>query len=91
MAASVRISSSVGTRSIRPVGGVALQERPQPVDELVRREAPDPLAVEPLESLAVEDGPALVDRLELEPGAQLVEPEDLLLGARSTSRAAPGS
>src|SRR4029077_4588128 len=70
----------VGRDAADPAGGGgALQERAQPVDELVHREAPDPLAVEPLESLAVEDGPALVDRLELEPGAQLVEPEDLLL------------
>ena len=60
---------------------LGLHERPQPVDQLVRREAPDPLAVQPLEALAVEHRAALVDGFELEALDDLVDREDLLLGA----------
>ena len=44
-------------------------------------EPADPLAVQPLEALAVEDRAALLDVLEVEPAGELVEREDLLLGA----------
>ena len=52
-----------------------LEERQQPIDEVVVVEAPDPLPVEPLEPLAVEPGAALLDLLELEPLDDLVERE----------------
>ena len=70
-----------GRRPVDPAGdGVGLEERQEPLGQLVRGEPADPLPVEPLEPLAIEDRSALVDGVELEPGAQLVEPEDLLLG-----------
>ena len=52
----------VGRHPVDPAGGeLRLDERPQPVDQVVRVEPADPLAVEPLEPLAIEDGAALVD------------------------------
>ena len=85
-------TSSVGRRPVDPPGDRGrLEERQQPVDEVVVVEPADPLAVQPLEPLAVEGGAALLDLLEVEALDELVEREDLLLGARSTSRAARGS
>ena len=88
---SERSSSSDGTTSIRPAARSRFDERPQPVDQVVGLEPADPLAVEPLEPFAIEDRAALVDGVELEPLDDLVDRQDLLLGARSPSRGAPGS
>ena len=72
----------VGRHPVDPAGReIGFDERPQPVDEVVRLEPTDPLAVEPLEPLAVEDGAALVDVVELEALDDLVDRQDLLLGA----------
>ena len=50
------------------------------VEQVLVIEPADPLPVEPLEALSVEDRAALVDPLELEPLDDLVDREDLLLG-----------
>ena len=79
---SGRSSSGVGTRSIRPACRSRFQERPQALDQVLRVELADPLAVQPFEAAAIEDGAALVDVVEVEPAGELVEAEDLLLRAR---------
>src|SRR5205814_1727301 len=61
---------------------LGLEERPQPVDHLIRRQAAEPLSVEPLEALPVEDRTGLLDVRDVEALDQDLEREDLLLGAR---------
>ena len=75
-----RTSSSDGVRSIRPATCSASRNGRRRSTSSSGDRQPDPLAVEPFQTLPVEHRTALVDRLELEPGAQLVEPQDLLLG-----------
>ena len=53
--------------------GLRRQERPQPLHELLGLQAPDPLAVEPLQALAIEDRATLLDVLDVEAGGQLLE------------------
>ena len=67
---------------VDPAGPQLLvEERQEPLDEVVGLEAADPLAVHPFEPLAVEDRAALLDVLEVEPPGQVVEREDLLFRA----------
>ena len=57
------------------------QEGAQPVDQLVGRQPTDPLAVQPEQPVAVEHGAALLDRRKVETLFELLQGEDLLLGA----------
>ena len=51
-----RLELGIGRQPVDPAGvRLVLQERSQPVDELGRRQASDPLAVQPFEAFAVED------------------------------------
>ena len=81
-----------GGQPIDPAGAqLIVEERQEPLDEVVGLEAADPLAVHPLEPLAVEDRAALLDVLEVEPPGELVEGEDLLLGAGRPAEERRGS
>ena len=71
----------IGMRSISPLTLGRLEERQQPLDQVVVVEAPDPLPVDPLEPLAVEPRAALLDLLDLEPLLELGEREHVLLRA----------
>ena len=79
---SGRSSSAVGTRSIRPAARSASRNGSSRSIRSSGSSLPDPLAVQPLEAVLVEDRAALVDVVEVEARRQLVEREDLLLRAR---------
>ena len=72
----------VGRHPLDPPGvELLLDERPESIDQVVGAQPPDPLAVEPLEPLAIEDRAALVHLPDVEALDDLVERQDLLLGA----------